>query len=150
MAVAEHTPGPIEQQLLQQVAGIIRRCEDELLNSFEGLDAMAPALTDRRSSIISTASTISTRPDATTMSAPSDLRDHAAVDASGLWQQTQTHLQSTPPQPGQITQIPTSQTPSSDWIDWDVIFPPGCDGQLPDHISTGLFMGFSEPMWTRT
>jgi hypothetical protein len=150
ITAAEQTPGPIEQQLLQQVAGIIRRCEDELLSSFEGPDAMAPSLTDRRGSTISNASTNSTRPDATSMPAPSNPHNHHSSEISGQWQHYQNHIQDTPAQPVAPAQVPPSQTPSTDWIDWDAIFPPGCDGQLQGQISNEPFVGFSDSMWTRT
>jgi hypothetical protein len=142
MTVAEHTPGPIEQQLLHQVAGIIRRCEDELLSSFEGLDATAPALTDRRGSTTSNASTISTRPDVTTTSDPSTSHDQTGADTSGQCQQFADHVRITPVQ----LPVPPWQTPSGYCIDWDSLFPLSCDGQLQGHDSNEPYVGFAESM----
>jgi hypothetical protein len=38
---------------------------------------------------------------------------------------------------------PVSRTPSSEWIDWDAIFPPG------ETVCNEAFTGFSVPMWSQ-
>lgn len=53
---AEQLPHPVEQQLLRQVAGIIRRVENDLLQSTDAYALDLPLLSDRRQSTTSTSS----------------------------------------------------------------------------------------------
>jgi hypothetical protein len=154
-STANQHPGPVEQQLLRQVADIIRRCEDDLLSSFEPSNLFVPPLSDRRSS---DTSTISDRASLIQTPAPEPRRDsEMAIQssratesaASGMPVVRHEYQQSSPEPPVQFRSTPwdvaPAQTPSSEWIDWDAIFPSapaesGCNAAPPF---------FSVPMWTR-
>ncbi|RMZ67253.1 Nicotinate-nucleotide diphosphorylase [Pyrenophora seminiperda CCB06] len=60
---AGNVPNPVEQGLLQRVAGIIRRCEDELLNQAQSL-SIHSLNTERRASGSSTSSSYQATPPA--------------------------------------------------------------------------------------
>ncbi|KAF2826317.1 hypothetical protein CC86DRAFT_27981 [Ophiobolus disseminans] len=156
---AGQLPGAVEQQLLRQVAQIIRRCEDDMLNSFDASTLLVPSLTDRRSSDTSTLSNISTQP-GTQVPTPAAERNMGSlpsqeippIDTDTLIPTWHNHWQSSfrpPEQPIHLTSVPRdappTQTPTSDWIDWDAIFP----SAPPDSSCTEPFSAFSVPMWTR-
>jgi hypothetical protein len=150
--------GPVEQQLLRQVAQIIRRCEDDLLSSFDTSSMIVPSLVNRRASDTSTASTLSTQPTpSSTAPMPAQPRVSRLTTSfpppvpnamdSAAWQEQAGRTQRAPEQQGQIGpgpwDQPSTQTPSSEWIDWDAIFPP------PNSACNEAFTGFSMPMWTQ-
>ncbi|KAF2031671.1 hypothetical protein EK21DRAFT_35713, partial [Setomelanomma holmii] len=136
VTTAGQLPGPVEQQLLQQVAQIIRRCEDELLSSFDTSTLPVPSLSDRRTSTTSTLSSTSTQP-VTHNEQPAPLNANTSrIMSLSVTAVTDPPDPTTPRrrQPEQQTSFRAvpwdhapAPTPSSEWIDWDAIFPPGPD-----------------------
>jgi hypothetical protein len=156
IGIISQTPGPVEQQLLRQVADIIRRCEDELSISFVFSGTNVSQLMDRRISDTSTASTISTHTHATPMPASTTglTSPSAVARIPFLLPQSPAQTRNMPEQPIQFRTVPwdmpPSQTPSSDWIDWCTIFPVPPHMQLPDSTCDEPNDGNYVPMWTGT
>lgn len=154
--------GPVEQQLLQQVAQIIRRCEDDLLNSFETSAQPVPLLSDRRTSTTSTVSTSSTQPqshpestappamEAPQVASPSGpaFTDPSNPTHNGSWYTAPGPRRREPEPAVHFRSVPwdhtSAPTPSSEWIDWDAIFPPG-----PDTVCIEPVPSLSVPLWTQ-
>jgi hypothetical protein len=66
---------------------------------------------------------------------------------AGTWSEQSERAQRAPELPGQFRPVvwgdqPVLRTPSSEWIDWDAIFPPG------ETACSDTFAGFSVPMWS--
>ncbi|KAH7089661.1 hypothetical protein FB567DRAFT_618902 [Paraphoma chrysanthemicola] len=163
---AGQLPGAVEQQLLHQVAHIIRRCEDDLLSSFDASTLSVPSLSDRRTSTSSTTSTMSTPPNprpgrrppsplAATTEEPDTIPPSAPIYSNlpsathdGSWHVAPGQRQREPEPAVNFRSVPwdhaPAPTPSSEWIDWDAIFPPG-----PDTVCNEALAGFSVPMWTQ-
>jgi hypothetical protein len=145
-ATAEREPGPVEQRLLRQVAGIIRRCESDLLESFyapAGPQVLsAPA--SRRASAI----------DISMDDGPSQVRSQVQTSFDASMEQ---------PQPEPVRPRGNAHDTgaaaavagwgdlgifsSSDWIDWNIAFPPGLDVQGTEREDA--FMALSAPVWSR-
>lgn len=146
-AMADREPGPVEQRLLRQVAAIIRRCENDLLSSFNLPPGNAPSSqpTSRRTSAVTMNVDDGLRPQARQLLMHAPAPEHiASVPPPGLASEptsprTNALLAGTA-QGGQgwndILPFP------SDWIDWNAVFPPGLEG--PDSAPT-----LSAPVWTR-
>lgn len=155
MTSAQQVPAPIEQELLRQVAGIIRRVEDSLLDSFSGSMSTAPSLSGRRESTISVGSTETTVPPAHSVTpslpvstahgpsdlipAPSphvfDLGDHDS--SMGLPHQTPEQEQFIH---NQLQQSAPELLPS-EWFDLSV--------DPNDNVCNWPFIGFTTPAWTQ-
>ncbi|KAF9731935.1 hypothetical protein PMIN06_000279 [Paraphaeosphaeria minitans] len=151
-ATAEREPGPVEQRLLRQIAGIIRRCENDILESF-----YAPPGTQQ-----------SSLPPSRRASAIADLMDNNPPRLTPQSQpgfnagvgQPNAHPapQTEPVSPRGNVHDPGAPAPaagwndlgifsSSDWIDWNIPFPAGPDMQGTEREDA--FMALSAPVWTR-
>ncbi|KAF2854943.1 hypothetical protein T440DRAFT_464263 [Plenodomus tracheiphilus IPT5] len=146
-ATAEQVPGPMEQQLLQRVAQIVRDCEEDLLRTNTAVVNIPPP--DRRGSTTSTLSMLST----------ASSSGHATP--ASVQPVRQPTPKCPPPQlpcaPAPVHSDPTFEFPPviwDDWIngtfslgiDWDDTFPPGSGAQNSE--DAGSFAGFSAPMYT--
>lgn len=129
LSTAEREPAPVEQRLLRQVAGIIRRCETELLDSFY---AQTPS---RRASAFDSQPGIVQMPSRPApQTAPQPEREPEAVSPRAGTQ-------------GQDAWQDLSFFSSSEWIDWSIEFPPGLDLQ---GVERGDGYGaVGAPVWTR-
>ncbi|KAF1951968.1 hypothetical protein CC80DRAFT_518989 [Byssothecium circinans] len=172
-ATAEREPGPVEQRLLRQVAGIIQRCEGELLASFyaeEGNNAhplmpanpsprpSGPTTQDHPVSASPRRPSFRTAPFAQGSTVPTVQTQHVEPPMSPRsvpvlqppvqrqqeqpQQQQQQHpldedAEMTGGQQGQLLGVGYTDF-SSDWIDWNAIFPPG----------VGSERAVSTPVWT--
>ncbi|KAF2660897.1 hypothetical protein K491DRAFT_711474 [Lophiostoma macrostomum CBS 122681] len=162
---AERETGDVEQDLLRRVASIIRRCEDELLNSFQlASSPLVPLPTPGFSTITQPSSNIprnhlapprnsqsSSMPRNQTTSAPSAL-SHSIVPqlrerarprveyamAEDLSQSTFDAQSQTP--------LPWQESPS-EWIDWNSVFAPGPGTQITEHDDS-LQPPLAMPVWT--
>jgi hypothetical protein len=143
VATATHIPDPVEQRLLQQVASIIRRCENELLTSLETDSSAVPELVDRRRSDASTSSAGSEGatpvPIHTSRGAQLAPPGHAGNVAawSGYGGGT---IQ--PTVAWQHEQQPMLQDLITGWIDLDAVFPP------PEDACNEPLVDFSMPRWS--
>ncbi|CAE7195270.1 hypothetical protein CFE70_007554 [Pyrenophora teres f. teres 0-1] len=150
---AGNVPNPVEQELLQRVAGIIRRCEHELLNQ-----AQAPSIqsihTERRASGGSTSSShqatsaLVPRSSAqgSSFSAPQPLSDHLNVPIIDH----PTENMSQPPEStngfGHAAWNSQLWADFSTGINWEEVFPLGSGIQYRSSDETGPL--FSPPVWT--
>ncbi|CAO2648652.1 Nn.00g079190.m01.CDS01 [Neocucurbitaria sp. VM-36] len=162
---AGQMPGPVEQQLLQQVAHIIRRCEDDLLNPPEPTveNAIPP---DRRSSDTSAASTGSTGIDShrNLIPTPRPAPFPAAGPSSSVPLVPFNRLElETDRYQSPAADVRTRYTPEPiveftpviwdeqtyrafDSIEWELTFPPA--QQIQPTNTNGPWTAFSAPMWT--
>lgn len=174
---AEQEPGPVEQRLLRQVAGIIQRCERELMSSPNSAsygtasfnntsNFLHPAMpTHRRAS----APSILADPPQTNVPAHSlpqvpphqqDMQTSfgAALPGGALSPRTQGSFDAMQQPAASTVYQPDAPTivypdsfpfPSSDWIDWNMMFPPGSDmdGQMDGQRGEGGPQ-LVAPVWT--
>ena len=150
-ATAEHETGPVEQNLLRQVADIIQRCESDLLSSFNPAPALNPPQfqqsvpTTRHPTPVSSSS-ISRRGSAQhtarapapppTSTSPNRNANMPIAPPSHFFHEPL--LPSVQYPPLDLHDIP--QTPSSEWIDWNALFPPGPDrGEGVPHLATPVY-----------
>jgi polyhydroxyalkanoate synthesis regulator phasin len=159
---AAQAGGAVEQNLLRQVAGIIRRCEDELLNTLYPTQSSAqePSMTNYSME----GTTTNSQP---TSNSPSS-QNPSARRPSGLQQGSSSaflHIQQHQQQlnPDNPRQIPDQSMAgqqylpdvpnqgsglpwdSSEWIDWNAVFPPGPEIQGHDR---GEPLHMVAPVWT--
>jgi hypothetical protein len=130
-ATAEREPGPVEQRLLRQVAGIIQRCENELLTPFfQDQGHLHPSMpTSRRTSAVAVPME-PTRPSFDTSSFAPASNDRLQLNQTEPPMSPGSMLPSEPniPPPAEQNDYPpTMMLPdySSEWVDWNVVFPPG-------------------------
>lgn len=161
-ATAERVPSPIEQQLLQRVAQIIRNCEQELLSAHATTENAA---SDRRVSTTSSASMMSMMSSSEQVT-PAHTPTFLPVEGSTIPQQTlpriyvETSRSLQIAAPGTVhcglTQYLPEPTvdftpiiwddPTYEALDWDGIFPPGSEDQ--DAGSNEVLGDFTPPMYT--
>ncbi|KAI8943432.1 hypothetical protein NX059_001442 [Plenodomus lindquistii] len=161
-ATADQVPSPVEQQLLQRVAHIIRNCEEDLLRT-NSAPAGISLPDQRRSSTTSTLSMLSTASSSghatphaanayplqytTTLHPPPVQADYLTVDR-------QPSIACGPaPYPSEPTiNIPpliwddTTYNPFSLGIEWDRVFPSGLNTQIDENAES--LIEFSVPMYT--
>lgn len=152
---AGNVPNPVEQELLQRVAGIIRRCEHELLNqaqpsSMDGLNA------ERRASGSSTSSSYQATPthvptslaQASSFSAPQTLSDnrHLHVPVINGPTQYSAQLPESTTSFGHTAWNNQSCPNFSLGINWEEVFPFGAEMQYRSSDEPGPL--FSPPVWT--
>lgn len=187
-ATAEQEPGPVEQRLLRRVAGIIQRCENELMASANGA-SYSPAPFANTSTFLHPAMPTHRRASAPSILAPEEpspshtnqppsrptLPIHTFPQASDYQQAIPQSFETaapggtisprttddftTMPQPdvnAALQQDPPAIVfqdmvpfPSSEWIDWNFLFPPGSgvDGQADGQRGDGVPQLVS-PVWT--
>ncbi|KAF2464638.1 uncharacterized protein BDR25DRAFT_95944 [Lindgomyces ingoldianus] len=151
---AERETGPVQQDLLRQVAGIIQRCEGDLLRSFHADIGIAqPAVygNEQPPAAIPDSSSHPIAPiDRSSAQAPSQRIPAPKPPSTSIPSSTPTEQERRSPslqmsiqhQPTSVpddnmthfTQSPTQFfmqpwedfpfTPSSEWIDWNAVFPP--------------------------
>jgi hypothetical protein len=169
-ATAEQAGGAVEQNLLRQVAGIIRGCENELLNTLYPAQSAPPeapmqtylenAPRDDRSTDISPGRGASGRGPAHAsgslhgasstnsssfignMNRPQPASSTMAQSSEQPMAQGQQYI---PDAPGQGSAMPWD---SSEWIDWNAVFPPGPEVQGPDRGESFQALNTVTPVWT--
>ncbi|KAH8716818.1 hypothetical protein GQ44DRAFT_713082 [Phaeosphaeriaceae sp. PMI808] len=154
MQTATYVPAPIEQHLLRQVAHIIRRCESDLLTSFDASNVPALSLYDRRPSSTSTMSTNSTQPvsqigtpnlvpgaELRVVGAPHAVQGQVGDGGSGLMSDPVHDVSGETERPVQFRPVSWD----TELIDWDATFPPVAERAA---CSEGLG-GLAVPMWSR-
>ncbi|KAL1601478.1 hypothetical protein SLS60_006393 [Paraconiothyrium brasiliense] len=153
-ATAEREPGPVEQRLLRQVAGIIRRCESDLLESFcapPGAHPSPPPPSRRTSEIMNPIDLIDN-------GATQRLPQHRSSFDHSLEPPTADPVPPTAPVSPRDVHDPGAPPPigewpnldpfyPSPWIDWNIAFPPGPDIQGAEREDA--FMTLSAPVWTQ-
>jgi hypothetical protein len=157
VTTATHLPSPAEQRLLQQVASIVRRCEKELLNTFDAESIAVPALMDRRASDTSTLSNVSAQETTTpgdTTPVPA-YSGHLGLGSQGqegvsvgggdeTWREQSGYAERTVhPTFAWDPQLLT-QDSIVGWMDLGSVFPPP-----PDDTCAESFVDFNTAMWTR-
>ncbi|KAF2268933.1 hypothetical protein CC78DRAFT_575476 [Lojkania enalia] len=156
---AEQASGPVEQNMLRQVAGIIQRCENELLDEF-----YQTTLRMQQQASISTPNPApnfpppsrlsSTRHSSQTNIAP--LSSKTPLNASGRPEHSiplpghspvtmPSYFSDPPAQPLEEFGWEELQAPSSDWIDWNAVFPPTPGMQIERSEPAPLL---STPVWS--
>lgn len=167
MTVAEYENGPVEQRLLRQVAGIIQRCENQLLSDFyQGSDPtslQSPTRATPPVNMVMGAPHIRVSP---TPLRPTDIQylpnltiSRSAPTAMGLTANGTTqpttiavqHAQHSDRSNYQYTAVQFDQCSpmpwaSSEYIDWNAIFPPGTEPH--DSESDTHPVNFTMPVWT--
>ncbi|KAF2676248.1 hypothetical protein K458DRAFT_424869 [Lentithecium fluviatile CBS 122367] len=167
-ATAEREPGPVEQRLLRQVAGIIQRCESELLGSSNpasfnpSTGFLHPTMpTHRRASApsILVEETTPSQPMLQTPTYPPgptySTSFHPSQPAPMSPRTTQAF--NTVPEPAADNAFSQNDTPAiafpdsfafstSDWIDWNVVFPPGPEVESGER--TDAHPALTTPVWT--
>ena len=151
-ATAEQETGPVEQNLLRQVADIIQRCESDILSSFNPAPAPNPpqfqqSVPTTRNATPVSAFNVSRRGSAQlTAHAPAPPPTSAPPHPNAIIPIT-APSEFFPEPPPSSAQYPSfewhehPQTPSSEWIDWNAVFPLGPDrGEGVPHLAT--------PVWT--
>jgi hypothetical protein len=144
----------VEQRLLRQVAGIIQRCESDLLESFyaaAGTQASSPPPSRRASAVDISMDNGPTRAQA---------RSQAQASFNAGMEQVAANLvpQTEPVSPRGSVHGPGTAAPvggwgdlgffsSSEWIDWNIAFAPGPDMQSTEREDA--FMALNAPVWTR-
>lgn len=149
-ATAEREPGLVEQRLLRQVASIIRRCENDLLESFHAPPGTQP-------SPLPASRRTSGMPDSSNDGAPPTCIQVQPIDMDP---RQPVHLvpPAEPVSPGGHVQNMGAPLPpgegfdlgifSNDWmIDWNITFPPGPEAQGVEREDA--FMPLSASVWTR-
>ncbi|KAH7411616.1 hypothetical protein DE146DRAFT_627672 [Phaeosphaeria sp. MPI-PUGE-AT-0046c] len=140
---AQRLPGPVEQQLLHQVAGIIRRCENDLLTSLDSSSNLSiPAWSAsgnvrRESDVSSTPSNGTPMPGYNSRPA---VADPLPVDDPTIWLSPEGQIPAFRPVPWGLG---GGQDAISSWPNWENIFPaPGetCGEGLGEY-------GVAMPMW---
>lgn len=158
-AEAERMPSPVEQQLLQRVAQIVRRCEHELLNQARPTYT-ADFNTDRRASASSSigssyqatpASALSPTATTTTTQRPSTpvapvQVSHNQTHATMALQGTMQYIPEPTVDFSQVVWDDQSYNQFSLGIDWDDVFSSAPELQYRD--SGEPTAAFSRPMWT--
>ncbi|KAF1844509.1 uncharacterized protein K460DRAFT_309456 [Cucurbitaria berberidis CBS 394.84] len=161
LITAGQVPGPIEQQLLQRVAQIIRRCENDLLNLPEPSieNAMLP---DRLANSTSTTTpSVSTDPHShthfTAMSAPTSRSiPRAAPFNSATLEANRSNTATMQVRARYITEPAVNITPVvwdeqiydtfDDGIDWDMVFMR--EPEIQHSGGNGPLTALATPMWT--
>lgn len=160
-STAEQLSGPVQQQLLQQVASIIRRCEEDLLNSFDATNLAVPVLSYRRASDTSTLSTVSGQhtpqnptlmngnlgPPGSTARLQYPVPDTTYAD-SFTWPEEPSHQRVALEQQGRFRSVmwdqPQSLDPIAEWIDIDAMIPPTINA-----CGNGHYEDFSVATWSQ-
>jgi hypothetical protein len=167
-ATAEREPGPVEQRLLRQVAGIVQRCESELLGATPNTAALIPdhtflhptMPTHRRASapsiLIEEPSPSQPQPGNALPGFPHEPKYNAPFPPpqNGPLSPRTPHTFGVLPQAMEDTPFPPSglgnayMEPFStgDWIDWVSVFPPGSDLQFGERTEAQLTL--VPPVWT--
>jgi hypothetical protein len=153
-AEAEQIPSPVEQQLLQRVAQIVRRCEHDLLNQSHPPHNTS-FNTDRRASASSIGSSYQATP-ASALSPPTSQSHPPPVAPVSVLQDPvhgpmtlQDTAQYIPELPVDIPQVVWDDESYNTFglgIDWDDVFP--CAPSLQYRSGDGPVTAFSKPMWT--
>ncbi|KAF1967345.1 hypothetical protein BU23DRAFT_602909 [Bimuria novae-zelandiae CBS 107.79] len=146
-ATAEREPGPVEQRLLLQVASIIRRCENELLESFYAPSGnqhnlLPPSRRGSGFGVLAADNPHRTRP--RRQEGYFTMAPEQAPPTEPVSPQERGALQgpmAPPPEPTPWDNLPF------DLIDWNVPFPPGLDLAGTDREDT--FMALNTTVWTR-
>ncbi|KAF1938827.1 hypothetical protein EJ02DRAFT_270547 [Clathrospora elynae] len=146
-------PGPIEQQLLQRVAQIIRRCEHELLSQGQPSPTLG-FCSDRRasnSSIASVGSVAAGSLQVTPVLARVHAMAHSHVNLPQYpippTQETMQHIPDPTVDFSQVVWDDQTYSAFSLGIEWDGIFPPAPETQQPGN-SNEFFTAFSAMKWT--
>lgn len=135
-ATANHVPNPVEQQLLHRVAGIIRRCEDDILNPHAS-PALIPLTADRRPSTVSTISTISEH--VAPLPVPSSYINSSAAPQGNEWNMDHCSADAARDVPevvesmvdfNPVIWLDPADNVFSLGIDWEGIFPPGSHNHM--------------------
>lgn len=147
----------MEQNLLRQVAGIIRRCEDELLNTLYPAQGALPESamqayldsTPRDAAAANISGGLHAASSAPSSSSFTRNMQRPQAGSSTLTQSSEQQMvqgqQYTPDAPGQGTGLPWD---SSEWIDWNAVFPPGPDVQGPDRGEQFQALNTVTSVWT--
>jgi len=137
-ATAEQEAGPVEQSLLRQVADIIQRCESDLLASFHQVDTSQPnqSTPAHQQATIDTlhpsphqnvpashSQSVYALPRAPTAPTSEQHYINIPITAPHLLSEHHYSIHN-----GQMVWDDPSQTPLSEWIDWNAVFPPGPEG----------------------
>lgn len=169
-STAQQEGDAVEQNLLRQVAAIIQRCESQLLNDFYQGSNSTSLQPSTRTTPPSSATTDLLPPNIvfTSVSSNRTRLQHSAnmipssspgTIRSPIYRATQPTSGSTSYPgipvnvgqqyvPEQMAQYPTVPWDSSEYIDWNAVFPPGpqLHGQGPEPGESALT--FTMPVWT--
>jgi hypothetical protein len=170
-ATAECEPGPVEQRLLRQVAGIIQRCESDLLISSNPTSfsttpqflhptmpthrrASAPSiLADENPPSQSVFQTPGFEADPTYTPAIASSFDPSTrptsprtMDPFHTVPQVSADVPFVQNEPPSITYTDPYTFSSNDWIDWNLVFPPGPEVQTAER--TDAHPRLTTPVWT--
>lgn len=171
-ATAEREPGPVEQRLLRQVSGIIQRCENELLSTSNTAPVnVTPGLLHPSMPTYRRASAPSILEEPTPSYAQPELLPPPLTNVPNYTPAIPTPIQPSqsgpmspqatpgfnevpqlagdvPPLPGGPYHTYPEPLPftSNDWLDWDLLFPPGPEVQLGDRTETHPTL--VSPVWT--
>ncbi|KAF2797275.1 hypothetical protein K505DRAFT_334452 [Melanomma pulvis-pyrius CBS 109.77] len=161
-ATAEQETGPVEQNLLRQVADIIQRCESELLSSLHPVPV--PTHSHPQPSLPPTTQQPpppSPYPSNPLLSRPSTQPPPRARPApattTGGYQNARIPITAPsqffpePPPAAQNTSFMWEehpQTPSSEWIDWNAVFPPAAPETQVQERGQGPLTTLATPVWT--
>lgn len=151
---AGQLPHPVEHQLLHQVANIVRRCEEELLNPLARTSLDAPPLSSRRTSDTSSLSSWSQHTPYHSNSINFDLNDprllqqpeRSSTHVDGFaWVDEPSHQQAGTEQPGPFAPVVWEQFHALDtvteWNDSEVLsLPPErvCGDEVLTDFRTGM------------
>ncbi|KAH6216553.1 hypothetical protein HBI42_126390 [Parastagonospora nodorum] len=154
LSTAGQLPHPVEHQLLHQVANIVRRCEEELLNPLTRTSLDAPPLSSRRASDTSTLSSWSQHTPYHSNSIHFDLDNprslqqpvQSSTHVDGFaWLEESNHRQAATEQSGPFAPVVWEQLHALDtiteWNDSEALsLPPKdvCGDDVLAHFPTGM------------